>query len=382
MKKFAVWAAIGLIALAGAYFALFSGGSVPAGGEERPSRPKGRLVRSSPSSVGRQSPAEAVRKAMDGMVLDPKARKRRPFRRPADMFANLSGRDRNLAEAVMNALDKDDFDATLAATDEALKSKNPEVRLHAVEALEWFGLDALPELTGAMADPDEEVAEAAEYAWEQALSEVNDASRRFAISAAAMGTLDGKDHLETICGHLTGAALELIDGEDDEEKASELRVSVVQSLVDIMGEGREANIEQAKEAYEDITGNEWISIDEAEVYLSDPDNYEPPEDRAWKSSFGSRSHGDGSETDERTSSSGDKGEPSGDDDDGDECLTSGDDDGPGDAAEAPDGSGDDAEAPDGSGDVETPDGSDDAAETPGAADDVDHAQEGAAVQRR
>ena len=63
---------------------------------------------------------------------------------------------------------------------------------------------------------------------------------------------------------------------------------------------------------------------------------------------------------------------SGDDDDGDECVMSGDDDGPDDSAEAPDGSGD----------VETPDGSDDAAETPGAADDVDHAQEGAAVQRR
>lgn len=294
MKKVVVWAVIGLTALAGAYFAFVAAGSGPAGDGENASESKGRLVRSRQQSAERQSPAEAVRKAMDGMAQEPKARKRRPLRRPADMFANLGGRDRKLAEAVMDALDRDDFDATVAAADDALKSKNPEVRLHAVEALEWFGLDALPELTGAMADPDEEVAEAAEYAWELALSEVDDASRRFAISAAAMATLDGKDHLETICGHLTGAALELIDGEDDEAKASELRISVVQALVDIMDGGLNQNVEQAKEAYEDITGNEWISIDEAELYLSNPDGYEPPEERA-SSGFHGSYHGGGDE---------------------------------------------------------------------------------------
>lgn len=336
------------------------------------------LSRGASGAVREKSdPVAAVRAAMGNVAADAASAKksRRPrLKAPTDLFANLSGADRRMAEAVQSALDNDDSDAILDSAAKALSSTNVEVRAHAVDALGWLGMEALPELTGAMADPDEDVAEAAESAWELALSDVPGAERRFNIAVAALGTLAVEDHLESIEGHVVGAALELIDGEEDEKKAGELRISVVQALVDIIDAEKTSmpNVRQAKEAYEDITGNEWISIDEAEAYLMDPDNYEAPEDRAGKSSFGSRSHGDGSETDGRTSSSGDQGEPSGDDDDGDECVMSGDDDGPDDSAEAPDGSGD----------VETPDGSDDAAETPGAADDVDHAQEGAAVQRR
>ena len=36
--------------------------------------------------------------------------------------------------------------------------------------------------------------------------------------------------------------------------------------------------ELGRELYDEITGHEWISISEAERYLDDPDNYEPPEE--------------------------------------------------------------------------------------------------------
>ena len=208
----------------------------------------------------------------------PSASKRNVKEMPLDIFEHLTGKDRRYAEAIQDALDADDFKATLAAVNSAMKSKNPEVRESAVEALAWFGEDALPELTGAMADPDEDVANAAENAWELALQEINEADRRFSIAAAALRTPFKKDHLMTICSQMTGAAMEMIDNEEDAKKANEIRVMVVQTLVDIMDSGRAANVEQAKEAYEEITGSEWRSIEEAERYLADPENYELPDD--------------------------------------------------------------------------------------------------------
>ena len=264
------------VVAAGGYFVV-----ARRGGE--PSRPVDAAAseKATASRKAKDNPVEAVRAAMSGMKSNPGARKgrQRPARPMPDMFANLSGEERKVAEAVQSALDADNTDDIIKASAAALESPNAEVRRMAVDALTWVGLDALPELTGAMADADEEVAEAAEYAWEQSLSEVDDADRRFAISAAVLGTLANDDHLETICGHLTNAALELVDGEDDEAKASELRVKVVQALVDIIESGKSVNSRHAKSAYEDITGNEWRGIDEAERYLQNPDDYELPEDR-------------------------------------------------------------------------------------------------------
>lgn len=232
--------------------------------------------------------ADAVQKAMNGVTL----RSRKLDRPPIDIFANLTGRDRKLAEAVQSALDAGDLSKTLSAVATALESTNSEVRVNAVEALSWFGAAALPELTGAMADPDEEVANAAENAWEGALSEIDDAQQRFKIAAAAMGAIINRDHLTTIAGQLSAAALEMIDGEADETKADEVRLDVMQTLVDIMEAGKEQNIEAVKEAYEEITGFEWLGIEEAERYLVDPEAYEPPSDNESAVSDGSEMEND------------------------------------------------------------------------------------------
>jgi len=279
MKKLVFGALVlGFVALGAVVAMKYMGRGEP----EQPAEPeaKGKLVRKV-STGERKDPAAAVRDAMGGITgLSEGKRKGRPFTfKAADMFAGLEGADRRMAEAVFNALESNDFDSTLAAATRALSSTNAAVRLHAVEALEWFGLDSLPELTGAMGDPDEEVAEAAENAWEVALAEVNDPSRRFSIAAAALGTLSNEDHLGTIAGHLSGAALEMIDSEDDEAKAEDHRVQVVQMLVDLMEDARASAVPQIKEAYEDITGHEWVSFEEAELYVSDAENYESPEDR-------------------------------------------------------------------------------------------------------
>ena len=252
-----------------------------------------RRLKQGNSGFAGKSAKEAVRDAMGGAVRSGGAeRRKRALPDPEKLFTHLTGEDRRLAEAVQNAIDSDDFEATAKAAAKAMASGNAEVRLNAVEALGWFGMDALPELTEAMADADEEVAEVAENAWELALSEIDDAGARFKIAKAALATLGNGDHLVSISGQLVGAALEMIDGEDDEAKAFDTRVEVVQSLVDIMDSGRRANAKQAEEAYEDITGNEWRGIDEAEKYLLDPENYELPEDREEDNADSDEENGD------------------------------------------------------------------------------------------
>ena len=56
------------------------------------------------------------------------------------------------------------------------------------------------------------------------------------------------------------------------------RVEVIQSVVNMIEDAHPARSEAAREIYEEITGHEWISVEEAERYLADPDSYEPPEE--------------------------------------------------------------------------------------------------------
>lgn len=195
-----------------------------------------------------------------------------------DLFGDLPPADRLLAEEVQTALDNEDYAATLQAASKALDSTNANVRLHAVEALGWFGKKALVELTPCMADPDEEVARAAANAWEMALSEIDKATERLDVSLLALKTITDKDVLTLIGNQFANAASELIEDVDDEAKSSAKRVEVIQSVVDMIVDAHPARSKAACAIYEDITGHEWISIDEAERYLADPESYEPSSD--------------------------------------------------------------------------------------------------------
>ena len=185
--------------------------------------------------------------------------------------------DKQLSEAIQAAMAAEDMVAVVKAAKLALSSPNPDVRHDAVDALGWFGEDALPELTVWMADRDEDVAQAAVNHWEQGVSEIEDAGDRLKISLFALNTITDEDALAMIGSHFANAATELIDDEEDEAMAAQKRTEVVQALADIIAEGKEQCANAAREAYEDVTGNKWISIEEAEKYLKDPDNYEEPE---------------------------------------------------------------------------------------------------------
>jgi len=196
-----------------------------------------------------------------------------------DEFEGMDAADRRLAEAVQKAMDSDDHGKIIAASAKALASANPKVRLEAVEALGWCGKDALAELTGVLADPDDDVRDIAINNWECALAEEDSPKLRYSVALSVMGTITNPDAIDSISGQFGSAAQEYIDETDDESEQSKRRVEVVQQLVDIIEGGSQICSEKAKEAFDDLTGHKWLGVEEAEKYLANPDDYDPPEEK-------------------------------------------------------------------------------------------------------
>lgn len=195
---------------------------------------------------------------------------------PRELFDHLPAEERKLCEAMQEALDTENLEKALQAAAKMVSCTNAEVRAHAVDSLGWFGAAALPELTLLMGDRDEDVAQSAINAWEVSVMEIDDAGTRLKVSEMALQAISNKDALQFIGSQFSIAATELIDGAEDEDAASDRRVKVVQSVVDMIDSPNERLSEVGRGLYEEITGNEWLGVEEAEKYLADPDNYEPP----------------------------------------------------------------------------------------------------------
>lgn len=170
-----------------------------------------------------------------------------------------------------------------AAAAKAAASSNPSVRKEAVAAYSWHGEEALPELTPLMADVNAEVAEEAIDAVETALDEQEDPNLRFETAAAYLSTFSvNEDALEMLSGEMSSAAFEIIDADDDtpaaEQRALNNRNLVVDTINSLIQNGQGKCVEAAKEAFSDITSEDWISYEEAQRWAMDPDNYEAPGD--------------------------------------------------------------------------------------------------------
>ncbi len=170
-------------------------------------------------------------------------------------------KDQILMRQARDAIDNDDLESARALAAEAASSENDELREMAVEALSWFGKDALVELTQYMADANEEVAEAAKDGWMGGLQEIDDDGEKAGVVEVAMKSLRDSETLEDVANELVG-----ID-----------ELAAIQVLANIIEEGKnDAAISAAKEAYNSITDSNWSGVDAAENWLQK--NYEPEDD--------------------------------------------------------------------------------------------------------
>lgn len=233
---------------------------------------------SGPSAIRSVAAEKGSAAATDAGKEQPAKAKKRP-RVNTDYLAGLSSVDRRRCEALEAAQSGGRFKEVRDAALEAYRSNEPGVRELAVEALEWFGEKALPELTTMMGDKDEDVAQTAMSAWQTGLSEITDSSERALTAQLALKTISDPVALEMIGAEFANAATEMIDDAEDDRQAGECRTQVVQAIVDMMGdESSQSRTAAAKEVYEAVTGHEWVSVEEAERYLGNPDDYESPEE--------------------------------------------------------------------------------------------------------
>ena len=170
--------------------------------------------------------------------------------------------EKALAERIEKALDEEKLEDALGCAKEALACGNAEVRQAMVETLGWFGEKALPELTPFLADPDEDVRETAMNEWSMAVSNIEDDAEKIGIVELAMNVLSDEDALEDISGEYIGV---------DEKLA-------VESLVRIIAaDGSKTGVAKAKETYEFVTGDEWVSAEAAAKWIAE--EYQPDEQK-------------------------------------------------------------------------------------------------------
>ena len=183
-----------------------------------------------------------------------------------DVFRDPDGKaypekDQALMRQAREAIDNDDLESARALAAEAAASTNDELREMAVEALSWFGKDAMVELMQFMADANEEVAEEAKSGWMAGLQEIDDEGEKAGVIEATMKCVKDGEMLEDIANELIGM--------DD--------LAAIQVLADIIEEGgNDAAVKAAKETYNSITEENWSNVDAAETWLQK--NYEPDDD--------------------------------------------------------------------------------------------------------
>ena len=183
-----------------------------------------------------------------------------------DVFRDENGnaypeKDQMLMRQARDAIDNDDLESARALAAEAVSSPNDELREMVVEALSWFGKDALAELTLFMADPNEEVAEAAKDGWIGGVQEISKDGEKAGVIEAALHSLRDSETLEDV-------ANELIDIDE---------LAAIQVLANVIEDGKNPDaVAAAKEAYNSITDSDWTGIDAAEAWLQE--NYEPDDD--------------------------------------------------------------------------------------------------------
>ena len=221
MKRRAFFVGLGVLALAAG--ALWMRGGAPAPAREAETGPDKGLAAASRGQTARPRRIAEARPAQDdaepaggddGAARDDDA---------SAAEAGLSAADRRLLGDIQSALDDERIADVRRLAAAAQANPSAEVRQRAVEALGWFGEQALGDLTPFLADADGDVRDAAMGAVEQALAQVEDEGEKVAYAESVMSVRGActADGLEMLAGQLRGVA--------DEPAAVAAAVRVIES---------------------------------------------------------------------------------------------------------------------------------------------------------
>ena len=170
----------------------------------------------------------------------------------------FSADDRAFLDTLEEAEQSNDIDLVSDAAQAALKCGNRDLRLAAIESLATFGEAGIPELADFIADPDPDVAAMAVDRYEMGLQEVENEAEVAVYAKLAAMSLKDESQIELMLSQIQMVSDELV---------------AVQAMVDLIDEGGEEVAAATRRLYEDYTGEEWTGFDDAEKWLQE--NYEP-----------------------------------------------------------------------------------------------------------
>lgn len=197
--KVGVLVAIIVVSAAVTAWCVFGPASVEVRHEERQDK-RLKRDRKDRASFRRQKRGEKV---VEQTRLDPN---RKPqFGLEADEEAKLTDMQRKMLEEIRDACDEDDRKKVIRLVQKMQSSDEwPDgipaiLKLEAIDALGWFGIDALAELAGFLKDSDAEVQKAAVDGFDEALSDpdIGDRQRAEILKVAAQVVTDA-DALESM----------------------------------------------------------------------------------------------------------------------------------------------------------------------------------------
>ena len=170
--------------------------------------------------------------------------------------------DERAVTRLEDAVEREDFDATLAIVTELKGSTNAAVRLRCVESIGWFGGKSAKILEPFLWDSDEDVRSEAEDQWDSALNDIEDAHERGVLVESAMLHVRDRDIMDTAAAQLNDLPPSL----------------AIDIIVHLIGGSNGVARVAAKESYEYITGDEWRSAMAAQKWIEENQDQEEEED--------------------------------------------------------------------------------------------------------
>ena len=245
----------------------------PAAGPRRPLLTQKNAKVSAVKPLTPAKPGSAAAATKGKKKRDPAAKRRLALRFPGldpsltwdGIYRDEDGKEyppeeQEIMKKAEAAIDNDDLESARELAEVAVNSKNKELRESVVDALGWFGKDAMAELTPYLSDPDAEIADSAKSQWMDALQELEDDGEIAGVVESALKSLRDKDMIEEVADELT-----CID-----------ELAAIQVLVDVIEGGASQTAKDvSKEVYNSITDEDWSGVDAAENWLQE--NYELPD---------------------------------------------------------------------------------------------------------
>lgn len=189
--------------------------------------------------------------------------------------ARLDAEQRALIAAIRQALDREDLPSLIKHVSRMQQSDLwPDgfpvaIRKAAIEALGWFGHDAIPEIVGFLGDPNEDVLQTAIEAYEMSLMDANGDEELSRLLIAACQAINDSDAIDSFMMELNNIRPSRVVStleEISKTGSAAAKAALAETISFYTGEDECTTVEKLKEWYNDPSGENRDDEDAEDFY--------------------------------------------------------------------------------------------------------------------